>query len=100
MYRGTTNSLAKIWNSVGGQQITSVPSGTTVTGDAPGANGYTYLRTPQAGFTKTMWLSNYNVVTAPPPPPPPPPPDGQPTLTHEIDIFSDGSITIDGNPYP
>lgn len=30
---------------------------------------------------------------------PPPDPTG-PTLTHTIKIYSDGSIDVDGNPYP
>lgn len=29
---------------------------------------------------------------------PPPPPDT--TIVHVISVYSDGSITIDGNPYP
>jgi hypothetical protein len=34
------------------------------------------------------------------PPPDPDPGPGQPTLTHTITVYSDGSIKVDGNPYP
>lgn len=99
MYKGKTRELAKIWSSIGGTQVSQVPANTDVTGDAPRSDGYVFLRTPRVGFTKTIWLTNYVEVVTPPPPPPPPPPT-EVTLVHTIDIYSDGSITIDGNPYP
>jgi len=34
------------------------------------------------------------------PPPPPPPVDPTKTLVHTIQVYDDGSISIDGNPYP
>lgn len=99
MHRGTTKEPAKVWEGVGVRQIDTLPAGTTVTGDAPRSDGYVLLRTPRVGYTKLIWLQNYNLVTVEPPPPPPPPP-GDPTLKHVIDIFSDGSILVDGNPIP
>jgi hypothetical protein len=100
MFQGTTRQVAKVWESVGGRQIGEIPAGRTVTGHAPLSSGYVRLVTPQSGFTKTQWLSGYvEIVVIPPPPPPPPPPSGR-TVTHVIDIFSDGSITVDGNSIP
>lgn len=94
MYRGKTNQSAKIWNSIGGTQIDTVPSGATVEGDAP-SGGYAFLASPARGYTKTIWLSNYDLVTTPPPVDPP-----TKTQTHVIDVFSDGSIEVDGNVIP
>src|SRR3990172_6496967 len=100
MWQGRTRELAKIWDAVGGRQISSIPADTNVTGDAPLSNGYVYLRTPQAGYTKTQWLTGYALVVVTPPPPPPPPPPTVVTLRYTIEIFSDGSIVINGIPYP
>lgn len=99
MWQGRTRDLAKLWESISGRQIGSIPSGTNVTGDAPRSDGYTLIRSPQMGYTKTMWLSPYTAVPPNPPPPPPPPPPTA-TLTHVIDIYDDGSVFVDGNPVP
>jgi len=73
MHRGTTNQVAKVWDFIGGTNIDDIPAGTTVEGNAP-SGGYAYITSPAQyrGYTKTIWLSNYNLVTTPPPPPPPP----------------------------
>lgn len=99
MYRGTTRQVAKVFDQPNGRQIEDIPANTTVTGDAPRGDGFVYIRTPESGYTKMQWLSGYQEVPTQPPPPPPPP-TGEVTLTHTIDIFSNGSIKIDGNPYP
>lgn len=52
----------------------------------------------RAASTNDVWAkASYIVATAPPPIEPPP---TEPTLTHTIQVYSDGSIKIDGNPYP
>lgn len=78
MYQGKTNQVAKVWGTIGGAQISEIPSGATVTGDAP-SGGYAYIyvgsyggKTWKAGFTKTAFLTGYTLVVTPPPPPPPP----------------------------
>lgn len=103
MFQGIVKQgqVAKIWDAIGGRQVGEIRAGRTVQGTAPRPDGYVYLSSPVAGYTKMIWLSGYvEVVVTPPPPPPPPPPPTERTVTHVIDILSDGSITIDGNPYP
>lgn len=77
MYRGKTSEPAKVWSVIGGTQVTTIPTNTTVEGDAP-SGGYARITSPTqyAGYTKTMWLTGYIQVITPPPPPPPvdPPP--------------------------
>lgn len=72
MYQGKTSVVAKLWKSPGVDQIATIPAGTSVTGDAPRADGYVYLRSPRAGWTKKIWLLNYVLIVVPPPPPPAP----------------------------
>jgi lysozyme len=87
MYQGKTSMIAKVWDTVGGQQIKELPAGTVVKGDAP-AVGYAHITSPVNGYTKTIWLINYApIVVAPPPPPPPTPTDG-------FVASFDGTITI------
>lgn len=93
MYSGKTSAIAKIWNAIGGTQIKELPASTPVTGDAP-LNGYAYLRTPVAGYTKTIWLTGYAPIVTPPPPPPPTP---EPTDTITVDI--DVTATVNGKAY-
>jgi GH25 family lysozyme M1 (1,4-beta-N-acetylmuramidase) len=101
MWKGRTATIAKLWNQPNGQQIDQLPAGVDVTGDAP-VGEYVYLRTPKAGYTKKIWLTGYALVTTEPPPPPDPDPDPEPTITlkHTVEVFSDGSLRIDGDPYP
>jgi GH25 family lysozyme M1 (1,4-beta-N-acetylmuramidase) len=98
MYRGTTATIAKVWNAIGGQQIAEIRAGETVRGNPPQGD-YVFLLEPKVGWTKRLWLRDYapEVVV-----PPPPPPDPEPTVTlkHTIQTYSDGTIRIDGNPYP
>jgi hypothetical protein len=68
MYIGTTNQAAKVWDSIGGTQIDTIPNGITVEGNAP-SGGYAYITSPARGYTKTIWLNNYALVVVPPPPP-------------------------------
>jgi hypothetical protein len=67
MFRGTINTIAKLWREPGIGQIDTIPVNTVVTGDAP-LGEYVYLRSPQAGYTKKIWLTGYTLVTTPPPP--------------------------------
>lgn len=108
MYKGVTTQVAKIWKEPGKSQIDQLPANKIVRGDAP-VGDYVYLHEPVKGYTKKVWLKDYKPETTtptnpPPPPPPPPDPDPDPTptvtLKHVIDVFSDGSIRIDGHPYP
>lgn len=83
---------AKLWrNSDGTSQISTIQSGTRVTGDAFTASEYVRLTVP-SGYTKKIWLQP---VTTPPPPPPP----EEPTIfkTHQVDIYSTGKISVDGS---
>src|ERR1051325_11529253 len=95
MYHGTTNSIAKVWDRVGGAAISEIPSGAYVTGQRP-VNGYAFIyagsyngHTWKAGYTKAGWLSNYVEAVVQPPMP-------TVTRTHVIEVFSDGSVKIDG----
>jgi GH25 family lysozyme M1 (1,4-beta-N-acetylmuramidase) len=101
MYRGTTSTIAKIWNAIGGQQIGEIRAGETVRGNPPQGD-YVFLLEPKVGWTKRIWLRDYAPEPVTPPPPPPPDPDPEPTVTlkHTIQTYSDGTIRIDGNPYP
>lgn len=103
MYRGTTKQIAKVWITIGGSQISEIPAGATVTGSAPASSGYAYInagtfagKTWKAGYTRTLWLSMYQPVDVTPPPPPPP----TVTLKHTIEVYSDGSIKVDGIAIP
>lgn len=96
MYQGKTNQIAKIWATVGGAQISEIPSGATVQGDAP-SGGYAYIytgsyngKTWKAGFTKTAFLTGYTQVITPPPPPPP----TDVTLVWTVDYYSDQHIEV------
>lgn len=97
MWKGRTNTAAKLWREPGVGQIDTIPSGTDVTGDAP-LGEYVYLRTPKAGYTKKLWLSNYALVPVEPPPPPPPPEEPTITIKHTIRIYSNGSYAVDDGP--
>jgi GH25 family lysozyme M1 (1,4-beta-N-acetylmuramidase) len=72
MWKGRTNTTAKVWSEPGVGQIAQLSTGTDVTGDAP-LGEYVYLRTPRAGYTKKIWLSNYALVPVVEPPPVEPP---------------------------
>jgi hypothetical protein len=102
MYQGKTNQVAKVWATIGGQQISEIPSGAIVSGGAPAA-GYAYInagsyngKSWKAGYTKSTWLSNYVEIVVTPPPPPPP--DPEVTLKHKINVYSDGSYQVDDGP--
>lgn len=93
---------AKVWREIGGTQIGTIRSGTSFRADAEQVvSGVKYLRitVPYIGWSKAQWFL-YSVEAPLPPPPPPPEPDPTITLTHTIDVYSDGSIYIDGKPYP
>lgn len=92
MYQGTTNALAKVWNTIGGQQIDELKAGTAVKGDAPRADGYVLLASPVLGYTKKAWITSYQEFTSPLPEPEPIPTK---TVKHVIRVFTDGSIQID-----
>jgi GH25 family lysozyme M1 (1,4-beta-N-acetylmuramidase) len=96
MWKGRTNVVAKLWNEPNGSQISQLPAGTDVTGDAP-LGEFVFLRTPRMGYTKKIWLTGYALV---PVTPPPPPPDPEPTVTvkHTIKVYSNGSYSIDDGP--
>ena len=98
MYQGKTNQIAKVWGVINGAQISEIPSGATVQGDAP-SGGYAYIytgsyngKTWKAGFTKTAWLTGYALVVTPPPPPPPPPTDNP--LVWTIKYYDDQHIEV------
>ena len=95
MWKGTTNTIAKLWRDPGVGQIDTIQAGTAVTGDAP-LGEYVYLRTPKVGYTKKIWLSGYVLITTPPPPPPEEPPVV--TLKHTVKIYSNGSYSVDDGP--
>ena len=97
MHQGTTSTTVKIWMYRGNTQIDEVRSGTTVRGNPPEGD-YTFLLEPVVGWTKTMWLKDYKQILTPPPPPAPEP---EPTVTlkHTIEVYSDGSIRVDGGPF-
>ena len=76
MYQGKTNQVAKVWGVIGGAQISEIPAGATVKGDAP-SGGYAYIytgtyngKTWKAGFTKTAFLTGYSQIVVVPPDPP------------------------------
>jgi GH25 family lysozyme M1 (1,4-beta-N-acetylmuramidase) len=104
MYAGKTNTIAKLWNNVGGQQIGELRANTNVRGNPPQGE-YVFLLEPSVGWTKRIWLTSYvsePIVTPPPPPPPDPDPEPEPeptaTLKHTIKTYSDGSYSIDDGP--
>lgn len=106
-WKGTSkvvSSGVKVWKDVGLQQIASVPSGTTVFGDAEKVvSGVKYLRitipTQFAGWTKADWF-NWAYDTTPEPEPEPTPEPTPVTVTHTIKVYSDGKISVDdGTPY-
>ena len=99
MWKGRTNVIAKLWNQPNGSQIDQLPAGVEVTGDAP-LGEFVFLRTPKQGYTKKIWLAGYALVPVAPPPPPNPDPEPTVILKHTIQTYSDGTIRIDGNPYP
>lgn len=99
-WTGRSKVVAKVWRDVGLLQVASIPAGTDVSGDqSKVVSGVKYLHvtTPANyfGWTKAEWF-NYTEGTPPPPPPPP----EEPTIvkTHQIDVYSDGKISVDGNP--
>ncbi len=47
-----------------------------------------------------LTITNESEGTTPPPDPTPDPTPDPIVLTHIIEVFSDGSIEVDGNPYP
>jgi GH25 family lysozyme M1 (1,4-beta-N-acetylmuramidase) len=99
MYSGRTATVAKIWNAIGGGQVNELRAGVSVTGDAPRSDGYVYLRTPTAGWTKKIWLSPYQEVTVTPPPPPVEPPVEPPADTVVANIDLDLTMDINGTQY-
>lgn len=96
-----TDDRNKFWVSIGGDNTNqTVKSGQDVRGDAESTVAgvkYLHITYPIVGWTKAIWFSALTYVTPTEPPPPPPP---TVTKTHDIEVFSDGSIKIDGNPYP
>jgi GH25 family lysozyme M1 (1,4-beta-N-acetylmuramidase) len=95
-YIGVVNTDAKVWNDRF-VQIDSLPARTAIRGSGYSNDGiYFRLTSPVAGWTKKIWVTVEPVVT----PPPPPPPDDEPTPKYTILVYPDGSITINGTPYP
>lgn len=70
-YVGKTIALAKVWADINGRQIDEFKPGVQVKGFKI-ENGYFWLTSPIAGFTKTQWLDVMPVEITPPPPLPPP----------------------------
>lgn len=91
MYRGTVNEVAKIWDEIGGRQIEELRVGTVVFGGDPRGDGYVLLTSPVVGYTKTRFLTGYQLMEEPEPPPPP----TARVLKHTIRIYDNGSIQID-----
>ena len=85
---------AKLWSTYKSgslsNQVATLKLGTIVTGSNIG-NGILQLTSPQ-GYSKALWFEQV-VITVPNDPP-------TVTLKHVIDIYSDGSIKVDGNPVP
>lgn len=97
-YKGVCTQLAKVWSSIGGAQISEVKVNQSITGDSEtivSGTKYIHLTSPINGWSKAQWF-NYSIVTEPPPPPPP----STVTLKHTIEVYSDGSLKVDGNSYP
>lgn len=97
-----TDARNKFWESIGGANTNQTVSvGQEVDGDdeqTVAGVKYLHITSPISGWTKAQWFGPLTYIDVPPPPPPPPPPTI--TKTHDIEVFSDGSIKIDGNPYP
>lgn len=96
-YEGKAPSNIDTWTDPSGSKTGIIRAGDTVRGPAPSGT-FTKLSLPNA-YTKSSFLSPswYKLVVTEPPPVEPPPTG--PTLTHTIQVYSDGSIKIDGSPY-
>lgn len=94
MYTGKAISDAKVWNTPGGQQISQVKNGTLIKADNTTTYSgvkYLHLTSPVLGWSKAMWFS-YSESTIPPLP--------GPIVVHQISVYDDGKISVDGgNPY-
>lgn len=109
MHKGTAPSNFDVWDQPNGIKIGHIRAGEVVTG-SPNNTEWVRLNNAVGGrtpvYTKRTFLGSwYQPVTTPEPtpePPPPPPPDPEPTVTlkHVIQVYSDGSLRIDGEPYP
>lgn len=96
-YTGKAIQDAKVWATVGGQQVNTIKTGTSIRADQEViVSGVKYLRltSPYFGWSKAQWFL-YSITTTPPPPPPPPPPEPTVTLKHTIKIYTDGSYQVD-----
>lgn len=94
---GKCTTQAKVWKDVGLLQVGTVQAGQQVAGDAEKiVSGEKYIRltSPVFGWSKARWFS-YSIVTTPPPEESPP---TGPTRTHTVEVYSDGSLKVDGNP--
>jgi len=92
-YTGRCLTTAKVWKSIGGERVyPDVTIGTAITADAKQGE-YLHLTSPVVGWSKAIWYQ-YSEVSEPPPPPPP---TGI-IKTHDIEVYSDGSVKIDGSP--
>lgn len=101
IWKGTAKTVAKVWKDVGLQQVTQIPAGETVSGDGEkiaAGTKYLHVTTPRYfGWTKAEWL-NYSYPPVPEPEPEPEPiPTGTVSVTHRIDIYENGKISVDGN---
>lgn len=56
------------------------------------------LGKPCKATASNMSITNETETTTPPPVVDPVPPTGDPHLTHTIQVYSDGTISIDGGP--
>lgn len=97
----STYAPAKVWEAPGKTQVDLIPVlGTFVRIDAEQTVSgvkYVHLTYPTVGWSKAIWFKYAPVVVNPPPPPPP---DPTVTLKHTIEVYSNGSLKIDGIPYP
>ena len=94
----------RYFRTADGGHIDDLDADTIVDRTSTEANGKAYVKfgnlvlglwmpNGKAGWVPMMALEKYT---------PPAPPDPEPTihLTHSIEIYSDGSIRVDGSPYP
>jgi len=103
-WEGTCDEVAKMWDSIGGARVylsgTDMKVGTNVKINWEGSvSGIKYVRltSPIGAYSKAEWFNYHPVVIDPDPEPEP-----TPTVikTHDIEIYSDGSIKVDGNSIP
>lgn len=95
IYTGTAKQNADVWNIPGGSKVTFVRQGSSIRADQKtlySGTYYLHLTSPVVGWSKDIWFNYSESVIQPPPPPPGP----TVTVTHKIDILSNGKISIDG----